>query len=165
MTFDSKQFRAVLGRFPTGVTVVTGADADGPMGFTIGSFTSVSLDPPLVGFLPMIGSTTWAAIEREGYFCVNVLASDQTDLCWRFARNAADPLRFDGVDWRPGATGAPVIDGALAAIECAVVQVHDVGDHHFVVGEVLHLATDDDVHADHGPLIFYSGSLGTYLPA
>jgi 3-hydroxy-9,10-secoandrosta-1,3,5(10)-triene-9,17-dione monooxygenase reductase component len=65
-SFDSKQFRTVLGHFPTGVTIVTGLDGDAPVGFTIGSFTSVSLDPPLVGFLPQINSDTWAAMAPPG---------------------------------------------------------------------------------------------------
>ena len=74
--FDAKQFRTVLGHFPTGVTIVSGLDGDHPIGFTIGSFTSVSLDPPLVGFLPMKNSETWAAMEQSGSFCVNVLSRE-----------------------------------------------------------------------------------------
>src|SRR5690606_37532484 len=78
--FDSKQFRTVLGHFPTGVTVVTGLQGDAPVGFTIGSFTSVSLDPPMVGFLPQTDSDTWAAMAPGERFCVNVLSAEQSDL-------------------------------------------------------------------------------------
>src|SRR5215204_5644955 len=92
--FDSAQFRKVLGHFPTGVTIVTGWSGDTPCGFTIGSFTSVSLDPPLVGFLPMIASDTWQAMAPAGKFCVNVLRDDQADLCWRFAKSGVGDDHF-----------------------------------------------------------------------
>lgn len=161
MAIDSKHFRTVLGTFATGVTVITGRDGSDPVGLTIGSFTSVSLDPPLVGFLPMIGSSTWAAIARSGRFCVNVLAAPQAELCWRFARNAPDATRFDGVAWQPGPTGSPILDGTVAWIDCEIVAVHDVGDHHFVVGEVTALEAHDHEAA---PLIFFRGALGGYSP-
>ena len=83
---DAARLRHVFGHFPTGVTVVTGTSDRGPAGFTIGSFTSIPLVPPLVGFLPQIGSATWESIADTGAFCVNVLRHEQADLCWRFAR-------------------------------------------------------------------------------
>ena len=103
MPFDSLRFRQVLGHFPTGVTVVTGLvpAAPGshhppkPSGLTIGSFTSISLDPPLVGFLPAFTSDSWQEIGPSEAFCVNVLADDQV-VCWRFAKEADD--RFDGIE-------------------------------------------------------------------
>jgi 3-hydroxy-9,10-secoandrosta-1,3,5(10)-triene-9,17-dione monooxygenase reductase component len=101
-SFDSLRYRQVLGHFPTGVTVVTGLADGHPSGLTIGSFTSVSLEPPLIGFLPAFTSDSWQEIGPTGRFCVNVLADDQMDFCWRFAKEADD--RFDGVEWR----GAPV---------------------------------------------------------
>ncbi len=85
MGFDAKGFRTVLGHFPTGVTIVTALDGDAPVGFTIGSFTSVSLDPPLVGFPPQVGSSTWERIAHAGAFCVNVLGTAHSELCWTFA--------------------------------------------------------------------------------
>ena len=104
--FDSDHFRTVMGHFPTGVTVVTGlAGRRSPHGFTIGSFTSVSLDPPMVGFLPQIGSATWEAMAASGSFCVNVLCDQQSDLCWKFAKSDNDAARFDGVDVACGAVG------------------------------------------------------------
>ena len=98
--FDAAQFRKVLGHFPTGVTIVTGMAGDDPAGFTIGSFTSVSLEPPLVGFLPMISSDTWQAMAPFGRFCVNVLRDDQADavLALRQERRRRRPLRRRHVD-------------------------------------------------------------------
>ncbi len=164
--FDALRFRQVLGHFPTGVTVVTGlvptppgSDlAPKPSGLTIGSFTSVSLDPPLVGFLPAFTSDSWQEIGPTGVFCVNVLADDQVELCWRFAKEADD--RFEGVEWTPApATGCPILAGAGAWIDCEVEQVHDIGDHWFVVGRVLALD-----HADPwpNPMVFYRGKIGGY---
>ena len=112
------QFRKVLGHFPTGVTIVTGLAGDEPAGFTIGSFTSVSLDPPLVGFLPQIASETWQAMAPDGRFCVNVLRDEQAELCWRFAKSGVGDDRFDYVTWTHSPTGCPIIEGIGAWIDC-----------------------------------------------
>lgn len=162
MTVDASNFRHVLGHFPTGVTVVTARSTDGtPVGLTIGSFTSVSLDPPLVGFLPMVTSERWAAIRVTGSFCVNVLGANQDELCWRFAKSSiAEP--FEGVAWRPApGTGSPVLDGVIAAIDCTIESVSDAGDHHWVMGRVVHLEHADPA-ADPLPLVFYRGSVGEF---
>jgi len=154
--FDSARFRQVLGHFPTGVTVVAGNGDDGPVGLTIGSFTSVSLDPPLVGFLPGKGSSSWPVIHRSGGFCVNILAADQGELCWRFARDAA---RFDGLTWEAaGGSGSPIIDGVLAWIDCTVEEVVDAGDHWFVLGRVLSMEARDGE-----PMLFFRGKLGSFV--
>ena len=162
MSIDPALFRQVLGHFPTGVTVVTATEADGhPVGFTIGSFTSVSLDPPLVGFLPMSDSARWKAIEATGSFCVNVLACLQDALCWQFAKSSiAEP--FDGVDWRPSPiTGSPILPDAIAWIDCAIEQVVEAGDHQFVMGRVLEM---EHAHPDLDPvpLLFYRGKVGRF---
>jgi flavin reductase (DIM6/NTAB) family NADH-FMN oxidoreductase RutF len=162
--FDSKEFRTVLGHFPTGVTIVSGIDRDEqPVGFTIGSFTSVSLDPPLVGFLPMKGSATWEAIERSGSFCVNVLSRDQADLCWKFAKSDNEADRYDDVVWHAAPTGSPIIDRAVAWIDCTIEHVYEMGDHLFVLGRVGALDADPD-HDGHGPfpLLFFKGTLGGF---
>jgi flavin reductase (DIM6/NTAB) family NADH-FMN oxidoreductase RutF len=161
--FDAKQFRTVLGHFPTGVTIVSGMHDGEPVGFTIGSFTSVSLDPPLVGFLPMKDSVTWEAMERSGSFCVNVLSRHQADLCWRFAKTGNEDERYDGVAWHPAPTGSPIIDRAVAWIDCTVEQVHEMGDHYFVLGRVVALEADAD-HDGEGPfpLLFFKGTLGGF---
>ncbi|HRE00142.1 MAG TPA: flavin reductase family protein [Ilumatobacteraceae bacterium] len=156
--FDSAHFRKVLGHFPTGVTIITGMSGDEPAGFTIGSFTSISLEPPLVGFFPMLTSDTWAAMSPSGAFCVNILGAHQGDACWRFAKKGVDD-RFDDVTWHPGATGAPIIDDAIAWIDCVTESVQAVGDHYFVVGRVVAMSHAEE---DPQPLLFYRGKLGGY---
>lgn len=162
MSIDPSLYRQVLGHFPTGVTVVTATGADGtPVGFTIGSFTSVSLDPPLVGFLPMSDSARWKAIEATGSFCVNVLGHEQAELCWQFAKSSiTEP--FEGVAWKPSPiTGSPVLDGAIAWIDCTIEGVVDAGDHQFVMGRVVEL---EHAHPDLEPvpLLFYKGKVGRF---
>jgi 3-hydroxy-9,10-secoandrosta-1,3,5(10)-triene-9,17-dione monooxygenase reductase component len=166
--FTSKEFRTVLGHFPTGVTVVTAIDpSDGdpiPVGLTIGSFTSVSLEPPLVGFLPQTDSDTWKAIERSGRFVVNELNCEQGELCWRFAKSGNEQERFDGVGWRPAPSGAPILDQAVAWIDCEIEGVHEMGDHYFVLGRVTDLGADPVESGEPPlPLLFYRGALGRFL--
>lgn len=160
--FDRGHFRTVLGHFPTGVTIITGMH-DQPHGFTIGSFTSVSLDPPMVGFLPQTDSMTWRFIEKASSFCVNVLSHEQSDLCWKFAKSGTEVSRFEGVSWHPAPSGAPVIDRAVAWIDCTVERIYEMGDHYFVLGRVEAL----DANADRDglapqPLVFYRGTLGGF---
>lgn len=161
--FDAKQFRNVLGHFPTGVTVITGLSDGQPVGFTIGSFTSVSLEPPLVGFLPMTTSDTWAEIAPSGAFCVNVLSRQQADLCWKFAKSGSETARFDDVAWHPAPSGAPILDRAVAWIDCTVEEVYEMGDHYFVLGRVGSLDADPDQDGDGPhPLLFFRGALGGF---
>jgi flavin reductase (DIM6/NTAB) family NADH-FMN oxidoreductase RutF len=159
---DAKQFRQVLGHFPTGVTIVTGLAGDTPAGFTIGSFTAVSLDPPLVGFLPQVDSDTWEAMAPGGRFCVNVLRDSQADLCWRFAKSGVGDGRFDEVAWTTSPTGCPILSGVGAWIDCSVEHTAQFGDHYFVVGRVVALHHDREPHV---PLVFYRGALGGFLAA
>ena len=162
-TFDDKDFRTVLGHFPTGVTVISGMHDETPVGFTIGSFTSVSLDPPLVGFLPMKDSATWHSIEASGSFCVNILSRDQADLCWKFAKSGNEAERYDDVAWHTAPSGSPIIDRAVAWIDCNVEQIFEMGDHLFVLGRVIALEADAD-HDGTGPfpLLFFKGTLGGF---
>jgi len=163
MSIEPSLFRKVLGHFPTCVTVVTATTATGePVGFTIGTFTSVSLDPPMVGFLPQVNSERWAAISATGAFAVNELSADQADLCWQFSKSSiAHP--FEGVSWRPSpVTGSPIIDGSIAWIDCSIEGVIDAGDHHFVLGRVLELQHSEPEN-DPNPLLFYRGKLGRFL--
>jgi len=157
--FDSARFRQVLGHLPTGVVVVTGVDDQGsPIGITIGSFVSVSLDPPFVGFF--IGhSRSWPTIARGGTFCANVLSDAQTELCWRFAKDPVDGAanRFDGVNWTKSASGMPVLDGIVASIDCTVESTTPAGDHQFVLGRVTALHTTDVADS---AMIFYKGKVG-----
>ena len=152
-------FRTVLGHFPTGVVLITGIADDGsPVGMIVGSFTSVSLDPPLVAFLPTLASQTFKKLRTAGSFCVNVLAADQEDLCRRFAGRAED--KFDGVGWSPSPSGAPVLDGSVAFIDCTFDSINDAGDHHIVIGAVQVL----EVLRPVAPLLFFQGGYGRFAP-
>lgn len=148
---DAEQFRAVLGHFPSGVTIVTGTTPSGPAGFTCQSFSSLSLDPPLVLMLPSRSSTSWPPIAETGRFCVNVLADHQEQLSAWFARSGA--AKFVGVTWSRSPLGCPILDGVCAWIDCEIDQVHDGGDHLIVVGAVSDLAAD----SQQGPLLFHRG--------
>jgi 3-hydroxy-9,10-secoandrosta-1,3,5(10)-triene-9,17-dione monooxygenase reductase component len=151
-TAASSRFRDVLGRFCTGVTVVTSMSDDQPVGMTCQSFTSVSLDPPLVLFCPAKTSRAWPLMQRAGHFCVNLLSHDQLELSDGFAAKGAD--KFNGVPWRRSATGAPLLDGVLGWVDCTIYAVHEAGDHYVVVGRVMDLGVEDAPH----PLLFYRGT-------
>ncbi|MGH9184344.1 MAG: flavin reductase family protein [Acidimicrobiales bacterium] len=154
---DEARFRHVLGHFASGVTVITALDDGAPVGLAVGSFTSLSLDPPLVLFCPGKTSTSWPRIEATGTFCVNVLAEDQEVVCRTFAAKGED--KFATIGWRPApATGAPVIDGVLAWIDCQIERVDEGGDHWVVIGRVRDLG----VEREHGPLVFFRGGYGQY---
>ena len=158
---DARHFRNVLGHFPTGVTVVTGLDAAGdPHGITIGSFVSVSLDPPLVGFLPGTASKSWQAIAESGSFCVNILGAGQDELCWKFAKEpaAGETSKFAGVDWTASASGSPILPGIIGSIDCEVEVVHEAGDHFFVVGRVHGMSHADDVS---DAMVFFRGKVAS----
>jgi flavin reductase (DIM6/NTAB) family NADH-FMN oxidoreductase RutF len=161
--FDSKHFRTVLGHLPTGVSVVTGVNREGvKWGITIGSVVSVSLDPPLVGFFPGVGSTSWPQIEQGGGFCVNVLTASQDELCWRFAKEPTDGGdRFDGVPSHLNASGMPVLEGTLAQIDCSIESVTPAGDHYFVLGRVRELALDV---AAGDAMVFYKSAVTGVVP-
>ncbi|MEU3333638.1 flavin reductase family protein [Streptomyces sp. NPDC006668] len=150
---DQTEFRRVLGTFATGVTIVT---APPEAGFACQSFSSLSLDPPLVAFMVGRTSTTWPRIAHAGVFCVNVLAADQGDLCRAFAARGAD--KFAGVPHDPApATGSPRLTGAVAWIDCTIHAVHTGGDHLIVVGRVEALGTSDTQDT---PLLFHQGRFG-----
>lgn len=156
---DSGDFRRVLGLFPTGVTVVTANGQDRPVGVAIGSFVSISLDPPLVGFFLGTDSGSWPAIEAAGHFCVNILRSDQQELCGVMASKADD--KFVGVDTTPApVSGAPVLPNIHGAIDCRIVDVVPTGDHNLIIGRVLHMASAEDGVT--GPMVFYKGQYGSY---
>ena len=148
---DQAHFRQVLGHFATGVTVVAGMDGDEPVGLAVGSFFSLSLEPPLVGFCPDKTSTSWSRMEASGSFCVNILGDDQEDVSRVFASSAED--KFTSIGWRPTETGSPLIEGVLAWIDCDVEAVHDGGDHHIVIGRVRGL----DIGHEGDPLVFFRG--------
>ena len=151
---EPDQMREVLGHFASGVTVLTALTADGPIGFTCQSFSSLSLHPPLVVFAPGRSSTTWPRLRDLGRFCVNVLAEGQDDVSQNFARSGAD--KFEGVRWTTSAHGSPVLDGVVAWIDAALWAEYDGGDHTLVAAQVLDLGAD----AERRPLLFHRGAYG-----
>lgn len=154
---DPKEFRRILGHYPTGVCVITAMLADGmPVGFVVGSFTSVSLSPPLVGFFPDRSSTTWPRVKAVGRFCVNVLAAHQGAICAAFASKAKN--KFADIPYRLSQRGNPILDDVVASIDCNLHSVQEAGDHFIALGEVQTLA----VEAPHAPLLFYRGAYGQF---
>ncbi len=155
----ARHFRDVLGRFASGVTVVTAMSGTTPVGLTCQSFSSVSLDPPLVLFVPARSSRAWPLIRAAGSFCVNILAADQTWLSNTMAGRGTD--KFAGLEWTPSAgTGSPVLPGTLGHVDCTVHAVHEAGDHDVVVGSVVGLVARGGV-AERDPLLFYRGRYRT----
>lgn len=149
-------FREVLGRYASGVTVVTTMAGESPIGMTCQSFTSVSLDPPLVAFLPTRQSRAYAAIVRSGTFCVNLLAEGQASVSERMAGPSDD--KFAGLPWRPApGTGSPLLEGTVGHVDCTVEAIHEAGDHVIVIGRVVDLAAGDDVR----PLVYHRGRYTT----
>jgi 3-hydroxy-9,10-secoandrosta-1,3,5(10)-triene-9,17-dione monooxygenase reductase component len=156
--FDAARFRQVLGHFATGVVVIAGLQDRTPVGLTVQSFTSLSLDPPLVSFAVGRNSSTWPKLREAGAFSINMLAEDQEALCRTFATSGAD--KFAGVGWKAGATGSPLLNDVLAWIECRVEVEHDAGDHILVIGRVVDL----DIGREGRPLLFYRGGFGRFEP-
>ena len=146
---DRRGFRDALGRFATGVTVVTANSEAGPVGITANSFTSVSLDPPLVLWCPARSSARFRHFHDAAHFAIHVLDSQQQRICDGFTR-AADA--FAALDWSAGPGGVPLIDGCLARLECRREAVHDGGDHAIVVGRVERASYRDGL-----PLLFQAG--------
>jgi len=156
---DGARFREVLGSYPTGVAIVTCTDEHGvPAGMVIGSFTSVSLDPPLIGYLPMKTSRTFARMRASSTFCVNILAADQESVCQHFASPAED--KFAGLAWHASPAGNPVLDGVVGWIDCDYASVTEVGDHYIVLGGVL----DMQLERDTAPLLFFQRGYGRFSP-
>ncbi|HEY2928066.1 flavin reductase family protein [Piscinibacter sp.] len=158
-TFSALEFRAALGMFATGVTIVTARDASGaPVGLTANSFNSVSLAPPLVLWSLSRRAGSMPAFTRGSHYAINILAAEQHALAERFASKARD--RFAGVVFREGAGGAPILDGAAAVFECFNRSRYEEGDHVIFVGEVERCERRDGAQ----PLIFHGGRYFTELP-
>lgn len=151
----ARAFRDALGRFATGVTVVTAQTAEGPVGITANSFASVSLDPPLVLWSPARASSRFPVFAAAEHFAIHVLGQEHRDLAAHFVRHGRD---FAGIAVRPGPGGAPLIEDCLARFACRAVARHDAGDHLIVVGEVLEAAARPGE-----PLVFSQGAYGQFL--
>jgi flavin reductase (DIM6/NTAB) family NADH-FMN oxidoreductase RutF len=151
MAIDKNELRRVMGHFATGVTVITTRSADGrPFGLTANAVSSVSLVPPLLLVCVDKKAESYPYFEESKVFTVNVLTAEQEDISRRFAVSGGD--KFEGVSYRIGANGAPLLGGALAYMECKVVASYDGGDHTIYVGEVEETATTEGK-----PLLFYRG--------
>ncbi|SLJ96778.1 flavin reductase family protein [Arthrobacter sp. P2b] len=154
-----RRLRDVFGSFATGLTVITSATKDGPAGFTCQSFASLSLDPALVTFSPARTSSTWPALRKAGSFTVNILPAEHQHLAGQFARSGSD--KFAGVGYTPSPLGNPILDDALAWIDCELHAEYDGGDHTIVVGAVRHLSARQDAE----PLLFFKGRYAALTPA
>lgn len=151
MSLDPDTFRAVLGRFATGVTVVTATDTDGRNhGMTVSAFSSVSLHPPLVLMCIEHSASMHALLVETEHFAVNVLSSGQEEIARRFAATGAQ--RFTGVGYTRGEQNVPILADVLAYVECRRVAVHEGGDHTIIIGE-----TETAVVRDARPLLYYRG--------
>ena len=153
MPIDAAQFSATLGLRAASVAIVTARDGERVHGMTVSDFAGVSLDPPLVLVCADRKSNTLPVIEAGRNFAVNVLAEGQEGLSNRFASKEHEWTRFEGLACERGETGAPLIPGALASLDCRVVALHDAGDHVIVVGQV-EAVRKSEVE----PLLYWSGS-------
>ena len=152
MTIDTKELRFAFGNFATGITIVTSLDADGePLGITANSFSSVSLDPPLVLFSVDRGAYSLEAFQASRCFAINILSTDQEDMSNRFAKASGD--KWSGVDFVTWETGCPILTGSLASFDCRTWQTYDGGDHVIFVGEVKQMSLNTDLE----PLLFFRG--------
>lgn len=146
--------RKALGRFGTGVTVVTVNSDEGPIGMTANSFSSVSMDPPLVLWSPSKKSRRYPHFAKSEYFAIHILAASQKNICDGFAKSADS---FANTDWALNDSGVPIINQCLACFECRQTALHDGGDHSIMVGEVLRAS-----YCDGEPLLFFGGQFGSF---
>ncbi|ROS04644.1 flavin reductase (DIM6/NTAB) family NADH-FMN oxidoreductase RutF [Sinobacterium caligoides] len=152
MSFDSREFRNALGRFPTGVCVITTTPEGGkPMGMTVNSFAALSLEPALVLWSIQTNSECYAVFEKAKGFTVNVLSEEQVDVSNAYAKKGDHDLK-EG-EFRLGKSGQPVLKGAITSFECTMSAQHDGGDHVIIVGEVIEM----DNSPTGRPLVFHSG--------
>lgn len=153
---DAARFRATLGSFASGITVITAQAPHGPVGMSCQSFFSLSLDPPMVALSPSRASTTWPHLRESGAFCANVLSDQQQHICRAFAVSGGD--KYKNVRWQPSAiTNSPRLENCLAWIDCLIDRVIEAGDHYLVTAQVIDLEVRDG-----RPLLFYRGGYGTF---
>lgn len=157
--FDGKRFREVLGHYPTGVALVTGVAPDGELlAMVVGTFSSVSLDPPLVSFMTMRTSRTFARLRECRSLCICVLGAGQEEAVRSIASHWED--KFAGLDWAPSPSGDPVLDGSMAWLDTRIDQVVEAGDHDIVLCRVVAM---EAAETPGDPLIFYRGGYGTFI--
>lgn len=153
---DAALMRSVMSRYATGVAVVTAMVDGRPEGMTCSSVTSVSLDPPLVGFFPARSSRTWARMRTQPKLCFNVLGKGHQELCRSFAALEGD--RFSGVAYRVAPSGSPVLEAAIAWIDCELHAEMAAGDHTVVLARPIEM----DAHPDASPLVVFGGRYGHF---
>lgn len=159
MTIDSAEYRRILGHWATGVAIIAARAQDGsPAGLTATAVASVSLEPALVLVCVDQNADSHGRFEMANGFSINVLAADAEALARRFAVSGG-PRKFDGVPWREAVTGAPVLESALAWVDCRMHAQHPGGDHTIFIGEVV----AGDARAGE-PLLFYRGGFSRYSP-
>ncbi len=154
MPIEADSLRAIMRQWATGITLVTSAhDGDSPHGMTVTSFTSVSLDPPLIVVSLENSSRTYQLVKQTGVFAVSILRQDQQDLAERFAGRIPDDRdRFHGIPYRQASSGAPIPEGILAYLDCRLVETHPVGTHTLFIGEVV----EGTVEGQGSPLLYYN---------
>lgn len=151
--------RRAFGRFGTGVTVITVDTAAGPVGMTANSFSSVSLEPPLVLWSPALSSRRHDAFANAADFCVHVLGADQFDLALHFASQGEG---FDRFEWKTAPNGAPRLSGCLSVFHCTTHAIHSAGDHSLILGQVQEVELDADSSVP--GLLFDQGRFGQFAP-
>ncbi|MGJ3507705.1 flavin reductase family protein [Enemella sp. A6] len=156
--FDPAAFRSVMGHYPTGVAIVTGIATHGePLALVVGTFSSVSLEPPLVSFMPMKTSSTFAKLAECSSICINVLAADQEQICRTIARRKTNKL--EGIDWKPSPSGDPILEGVISWVDARITTNVDAGDHWVTLCSVEALAVENPV----APLLFFQGGYGSFV--
>jgi flavin reductase (DIM6/NTAB) family NADH-FMN oxidoreductase RutF len=159
MAINAEEFRAALGAWPSGVTIITSRAGDQIHGMTVSDFSGASLEPPLALVCAAKTSVTTGVIEKGKCFGVNILRFDQDALSNKFASKKDEFKRFEDVQTFEGKTGAPLLEGALVNLDCRLVAIHDAGDHVLCVGEI------EEAHVKEGePLLYFRGSYGRFAP-
>ena len=153
---DPSDFREIMGHYPPGVCAITASADDGPCGMVVGTFNSVSLDPPLVGFFPDKGSGTWPRIEAAGRFFINILGSDQYELCAQLA--ISGPEKFAGIEFEHSELGSPRLPDVIAGIDCELHSVTEAGDHYLALGLVRNI----ELYRHGDPMLFLRGQYGGF---
>lgn len=146
-----QRWREIMGNFCSGVTIITSTTVEGPVGFTSQSFTSLSMEPPLIAFNVMNSSTSWPKIRQGSSFCVNILAAGSEALSTQFAKSGTD--KFAGVNYRLSELGNPILEDTLVWIDCTLYAEYDGGDHTIIIGQVDNMQAQKETD----PLVFFRG--------
>ena len=159
MEITHHHFRETLANYPTGVTVVTSCgDLEEPVGMVVGTFTSASLEPPLVAFLPDKRSASWKKLSKLNNYCFNILGAHQVEICRILSSKEAN--KFSYIQWTLNKFGAPAISGSIVQIDCIKESEYEAGDHLIVLARVIEM----NIGEQEMPLLFHRGRFGTFTP-